>query len=77
MFSDIQIPGTADGFELACWVRTHHPNVPVILTSGWGDAASKARDVCHDGPIVSKPYEHAVILQRIQELLRKSGQGAP
>lgn len=77
VFSDIQMPGTADGFELARWVRTHHPNVPVILASGRSDATSKARDVCHEGPIVSKPYEHTVALRRIQELLRTSGGAAP
>ena len=34
MFSDVQMPGAMDGFALARWVRTHHPQIRVILTSG-------------------------------------------
>ena len=77
VFSDVQMPGASDGFELASWIRTHHPGVAVILTSGWAGAADKARDLCHAGPVVPKPYQHATVLRRIQGLLRKAGRAAP
>ena len=72
VFSDVQMPGGATGFELATWVRQHYPAMRVILTSGLVGASEKARDICLDGPVVGKPYDHEMVLQRIQELLRKS-----
>ena len=34
VFSDVHMPGTRDGFDLARWVQEHRPEIPVILTSG-------------------------------------------
>jgi CheY-like chemotaxis protein len=39
LFSDIVMPGTIDGVGLAREVRTRYPNLPVILTTGYSDAA--------------------------------------
>jgi len=76
VFSDVQMPGEEDGFALARWVREHHPAIEVILASGLVGAAEKARSVCHDGPIIPKPYDHEGVLQRIQALLRKASRAA-
>ncbi len=72
VFTDVQMPGPADGFALAVWVREHYPSVHVIITSGWAGADERARALCHEGPIVPKPYEHSAVLRRIQELMRKA-----
>jgi CheY-like chemotaxis protein len=72
VFSDVQLPGAEDGFALARWVREHHASVQVIMTSGWVAASDKARDLCHSGTVVQKPYEHEAVLQRIQALVRKA-----
>ncbi len=55
VFSDVQMPGAAEGFALASWIRQHPPDIKVILTSGLTGAAQKARDLCHDGPFVANP----------------------
>src|SRR3546814_6125781 len=34
VFSDIQMPGSLDGFGLARRLRGRHPELPIILTSG-------------------------------------------
>ena len=34
IFAEVQLGGGMDGFGLAQWVRAHHPDVDVILTSG-------------------------------------------
>lgn len=36
MFTDCEMPGEMDGLMLARWVRAHHPQVHVLLTSGRG-----------------------------------------
>jgi CheY-like chemotaxis protein len=72
VFSDVQMPGAEDGFALARWIREHHPDVQVILTSGLAGAADKAQDLCHEGPMVPKPYDREAVLRYIQDLLRKA-----
>jgi CheY-like chemotaxis protein len=73
VFSDLQMP-KLDGFELARWVRQNRPEVQVLLTSGNpGIAAAKATDLCHQGPVVPKPYEHAILLKRMKRMLAREG----
>jgi len=43
----------------------------VILTSGNPNIIDKARDVCSEGPIVPKPYEHEALLQGLQRHLAR------
>lgn len=69
VFSDVQLPGAGDGFELARWIREQWPAIPVVLTSGIPGVAQKARLAGHDGPVLPKPYSHQEVVQRIQELL--------
>jgi len=63
VFTDVNMPCPENGFMLADWVREHHPNFEVILTSG---VANKASDLLIDGAILAKPYRYEVVLQRIQ-----------
>jgi DNA-binding response OmpR family regulator len=56
------------GFALAAWVRANHPGVEVILTGSVVRATEKAGDLCLDGPALSKPYNHQLVLNRIRRL---------
>jgi DNA-binding NtrC family response regulator len=61
--------GEASGFALASWVRTHLPNTQVVLAGTIATAAEKAGDICQEGPALSKPYDHRLVLDHIQRLL--------
>ncbi len=74
LFTDVQMPGSEDGFALAVWTREHHPSVQVIITSGWVGANQKASELCHEGPIVHKPYDNDAVLRRIQKLVQTAPQ---
>lgn len=63
VFSDVNMPGDMNGFELAEWVHRQYPDVKVILTSGI------ARPVDTDTPLLQKPYDHDDLLARIKKLL--------
>lgn len=69
VFSDIQMPGEIDGFGLARWIRQNRPSVKVMLTSGYAKAAEIAADLCDGGPLMSKPYDEQLVVDRIKRLL--------
>ena len=68
MFSDIMMPGAMNGLDLAREVRRRRPDLPVLLTSGFADAA--IRDTAHDGfAVLRKPYDIAALRQAIAQTL--------
>lgn len=76
VFSDVQMPGGNDGFALARWIRENRPGMKLLLTSGVVHAAAKAEELCLDGAMVRKPYDHARLLEEIRRL-RDAGGAAP
>jgi CheY-like chemotaxis protein len=74
VFTDVQMPGSRDGFELAQWVRANRPGVPVLLTSGDSKKAATAKQLCENEPFFAKPYEVAHVVAHIRQHLetRKS-----
>ena len=53
VFSDVVMPGMG-GIELAKRLRASHPDLPVILTSGYSDVLAREDD--HGFDLVRKPY---------------------
>jgi CheY-like chemotaxis protein len=65
MFSDIIMPGSVDGIETARLVRAKHPQVHILLTSGW----TKGQDEQQiEFDVVPKPYDLDKVLHQLQEL---------
>jgi PAS domain S-box-containing protein len=54
VFSDIVMPGTIDGVGLASEIRAQYPHLPVVLTTGYSDAARAAPA---DLRILRKPFD--------------------
>lgn len=71
VFSDVNMPGSMDGFGLAQWVRHERPWLKVILTSGAARTAKEAGDLCEHGPMLAKPYDHAELERNIRSLLAR------
>jgi CheY-like chemotaxis protein len=69
VFSDVQMPGSMDGFGLAQWVRRERPGIRMIMTSGVTRATEAAGDLCEDGLLMEKPYSPAELERRIRMLL--------
>jgi len=67
VFSDIVMPGKMDGLGLARHLRAVRPGLPILLTSGYSDAALSVRG---DFPILRKPYEIHQLSQAIAKLPR-------
>jgi PAS domain S-box-containing protein len=54
VLSDIVMPGNLDGLELAHAIRVKRPAMPILLATGYSEAAHKVRS---DFPILRKPYQ--------------------
>lgn len=63
------VDASGDGFALAAWIRGSRPDVRVILAGSVATATQTAGDLCEDGPMASKPYDHKLLLEEIRRLL--------
>ncbi len=55
VFSDVMMPGRMNGVELAQEIRRRRPDLPVLLTSGYADAARRKAGA-QLIKIIPKPY---------------------
>jgi len=67
VFTDIVMPGKIDGLGLAHRVREIRPDLPILLATGYSDAAS---NVPGNFPILRKPYEIHQLSRAIAKLPR-------
>ena len=69
VFTDIEMPGSMNGFGLGQWIRANRQGLDVIVVGNPARAADSAAELCESGPTLSKPYEPQVVLARIKRLL--------
>lgn len=69
VFTDVDMPGTMDGFGLARWARGNCPGAEVILTGTVPRAVDAAADLCEQNGTVPQPYEPQAVHDRIRRLL--------
>jgi PAS domain S-box-containing protein len=67
VFSDIVMPGRMDGIHLAHAVRQKNPGLPILLSTGYSEAA---RNVLADFPILRKPYQLHELSRALADLRR-------
>lgn len=67
VFTDIQMPGVADGVELAKQVAAERPAVVVLITSGRSMGAPE--DLPHNARFIPKPYMPRKIARILREML--------
>jgi PAS domain S-box-containing protein len=65
--SDIVMPGVMDGLGLAQSIKQRHPGLPILLATGYSDAAQSAR---LDYPILRKPYQIHELSRALSDLTR-------
>lgn len=65
------------GFALASWLRKSFPDIVVSITGSVDKAIHEARELCDEGPALTKPYDHQAVLAYIKRLLaaRERGKG--
>lgn len=75
VFSDIVMPGTIDGVGLSREILSRYPNLPVVLTTGYSDAANSAPSNLR---VLRKPFDTEALRDFIHDvapprLLKPSG----
>jgi CheY-like chemotaxis protein len=67
VLSDVEMPGSMDGFALATWIRKHRADVTVILTGSEARAVKVAMELCASAPRPGR-YEPCNLLEYIRRL---------
>jgi PAS domain S-box-containing protein len=68
LFSDIMMPGAMNGVDLAREVRRRRPDLPILLTSGYAEAA--LREAGGEGyEVLHKPYAIEDLQRAIRHML--------
>jgi CheY-like chemotaxis protein len=74
LFTDIVLPGTLNGFDIARQIRAVRPNLPVIFSSGYsGTLPDKGATSPEGVAYLSKPYLQAELSALISTLLAAVG----
>jgi two-component system, NtrC family, sensor kinase len=68
VFSDIAMPGM-NGLELARLVRDHHPEIGIVLASGYSEKAAQA--VREGFRVIEKPYSADAMQQSLMAVARR------
>ena len=69
ILSDIRMPGGRSGIDLARAVAATHPNVPIVLVSGYADRPTDSLR----WPVLSKPVSHAALAKVLESVQAKPG----
>jgi len=73
MLSDIVMPGGMNGIDLAEACKERYPGIPVLLTSGYSEAAREAEDRF---VILRKPFELGALEAALRSELRRGVRAA-
>lgn len=74
VLSDIDIPGSMNGFGFAQWARSIRPELKILLAGTPGRTVQNAAELGEAGPLLKKPYEHKLVLDRMKRLLAARAQ---
>lgn len=66
---DANLPGEPGGFSLARRIRHERPEIKVLLVGSNSSEVEVAADLCDEGPMLGRPYEPQLVLDRIRRLM--------
>ena len=73
VFTDVLLPGGGSGLDLARELTQRKPDVPVVLTSGYGGGVT-GRLAAANLPFLRKPYRIEALKMTIEEALGQHAQ---
>ncbi len=77
VFTDVIMPGGANGLVLAEQVTARDPSVPVLLTTGYNDEMAINEPQPYAMDVLGKPYRRSELIDRVQTALRRGARTGP
>jgi len=68
IFSDIDMPGSMDGLELAALVHDRWPRIGLLITSG--HRRLSGNDLPDEGQFIAKPWQEDRVVGKIRSILQ-------
>jgi CheY-like chemotaxis protein len=69
LFTDVQMPGTLDGIDVAMHARRRYPMIPVVIVSGYAVDLTRRLAVLEPAAVfISKPYNLVKIVDTLRRL---------
>jgi DNA-binding LytR/AlgR family response regulator len=75
LFTDVQMPGDQNGFDLARKCATRWPHISMVVASG--QLSPKADELPKQAAFISKPFSAQVVYDRLQQILPEQQQPEP
>jgi CheY-like chemotaxis protein len=69
VFTDVGLPGEMDGLGLAAWIRHNHPDVKVIITSGYAGRIDASSAPGPEDAFLAKPYAFHAVARHLMYLM--------
>ena len=76
VFTDVRMPGSMDGLQLARWVLDHRPNIAVIIASGDTGRVVAMRELC-GAHAFTKPYSFDEVVTKMLHLIGSQRASSP
>ena len=74
LLTDIQMPGSADGIDVARSFHALHPNRPVVFMTGRPDMLSRVGRLSESEALLRKPFGSIQMLSALESLLKQASQ---
>jgi two-component system, response regulator PdtaR len=71
LFTDIQMPGSCDGMDLARQVHARWPNILLVITSG--QIRPTEAEIPDHGHFIGKPYRANELLEEVNNMIVERG----
>jgi CheY-like chemotaxis protein len=68
VLSAVALRSGMDGFGLLRWIREHRSDIEIILAGTPARAASAAGELCDSGPMLARPYDPQIVLDRVMRM---------
>jgi CheY-like chemotaxis protein len=62
-------PGSQSAFQLRAWALRRRPEVQIILAGSIGAEATKAAELCDEGPQLRRPYDPQGVVDYIRRIM--------
>ena len=77
LFTDLVMPGGMGGLALMDAIAERDPTVSILLTTGYNEELVVNGPRKRASDVLSKPYRHAELLDRVRQALNRRGEAAP